>query len=85
MKQIIKEIFILATFSLVIILATVLANKAVATTPQETCEIKGGVWTGKYCAPRDMTDEEIDFAQRYTILKEIEMREMKDEVQVENR
>ncbi|MDY3122879.1 MAG: hypothetical protein SOW21_00585 [[Actinobacillus] rossii] len=79
MKRVIKEIFILATFSLVIILATVLANKAVATTPQETCDIKGGIWTKTYCAPPDMNDEEITYAQRYTILKEIEMREMKDD------
>ena len=85
MKRVIKEIFILATFSLVIILATVLANKAIATTPQETCDIKGGVWTGKYCAPPDMNDEEITYAQHYTILKEIEMREVKNGiVQVEN-
>ncbi|PVX40576.1 hypothetical protein C8D76_103149 [Pasteurella langaaensis DSM 22999] len=72
MKQIIKEIFILAIFSLVIILATVLASKAFATTPQETCEIKGGVWTGEYCAPRDMTDDEIVYAQEYT--KHAEMK-----------
>ncbi|MDD7545612.1 hypothetical protein [Actinobacillus porcinus] len=85
MKQIIKEIFILAMFSLVMLLATVLAQRAIATTPQEACEIKGGIWTKTYCAPPDMRDEDISYAQRYTVLKQIEMREVKNgNVQVEN-
>lgn len=85
MKRVIKEILILATFTLVMIFATVLTNRAIATTQQDTCETKGGIWTKTYCAPPDMNDEEITYAQRYTILKQIEMREMKDGiVQVEN-
>lgn len=78
---------VLAVFAIIItaLLLISLFHPAFGATPAEECDIKGGVWNGKYCLARDMTDEEIDFAQRYTILKEIEMREMKDEVQVENR
>lgn len=85
MKDFIKELFVLFALALFILFIGALAERASATTPQEACEIKGGIWTKTYCAPPDMRDEDISYAQRYTVLKQIEMREVKNgNVQVEN-
>lgn len=69
--------------SLVVIFAALvvitLFRPAFGATPAEDCDIKGGVWNGKYCLARDMTDEEITFARRYTLLKQIESREIKND------
>ncbi|WP_439242379.1 hypothetical protein [Lonepinella sp. BR2474] len=46
-------------------------------TPQERCADKGGIWRNEYCHPRDMTDAEIEEAQRWVTLKQLEIREVK--------
>lgn len=47
-------------------------------TLSERCDDRGGVWNGKYCLARPMTQAEIDYATQYTQLKQIEMREVKN-------
>lgn len=76
-KEAIKDIIIVIAITTVILFVGALFEKAMATTSQEQCEIKGGVWTGEYCAPREMTDEEIVYARFYTAKKEKELREIK--------
>ncbi|SEQ65136.1 hypothetical protein [Basfia succiniciproducens] len=73
-KEPLKEIVTLIVLAAVMLLIGAILEKAFAATPQETCEIKGGVWIGEYCAPLDMTDDEIAYAERYTALKQAEMK-----------
>ncbi|SUT93514.1 Uncharacterised protein [[Actinobacillus] rossii] len=77
--EILKSVLAVLVIILTALMLISLFHPAFGATPAEECDIKGGIWTKTYCAPPDMNDEEITYAQRYTILKEIEMREMKDD------
>ena len=72
----IKEIIISVVIAVVILFTGAILERAFAATPQENCEIKGGVWEENYCAPPDMSEDDIKLAQRYVVLKELEMREV---------
>ncbi|WP_386696741.1 hypothetical protein [Lonepinella sp. MS14436] len=50
------------------------AHAAEPISQAEQCQDKGGIWHNGHCLARDMTDEEIQYAQRWVTLKQLETR-----------
>ncbi|WP_439234924.1 hypothetical protein [Lonepinella koalarum] len=81
-KTYLQNIFTGIALALLIVVAIALiasCHPAFATTPQETCANKGGVWQHGHCLNRDMTDEEIEYAKQWVTLKQRETQEQTHE------
>lgn len=75
--------FLLALLFIIGLILAFGVSEAHSSTPINRCDEQGGIWQTyptPHCADKPMTDEQIQYAQRYTMLKQIETREVKNAI-----